>query len=87
MLVDGDMIVTPEQYARFFDEEGNGKDTAFAGAGLKDESQLLLLLLLLWGGGRGILGPYFLFLLKLRHFQMRCSITCHLLCALCDAVS
>ena len=38
ILVDMDMVVTPEQYGRFFDDDGNGKHTAFAGAGLRDES-------------------------------------------------
>jgi len=37
VLVDGDMIVTPEQYSRFFDVKGDAKQTAFAGAGLIDE--------------------------------------------------
>jgi len=37
ILVDMDMVVTPEQYGRFFDDDGNGKHTAFAGAGLRDE--------------------------------------------------
>ena len=38
VLLDMDMIVTPEQYARFFDGYGKGKHSAFAGAGLIDES-------------------------------------------------
>ena len=41
VLVDGDMIVTPEQYSRFFDVKGDTKQTAFAGAGLIDESRVL----------------------------------------------
>ena len=40
ILVDGDMIVTPEQYGRFFDDN-DGKTSGFAGSGLKDESQFL----------------------------------------------
>jgi len=37
VLVDMDMIVRPEQKARFFNVKGQGNEAAFAGSGLKDE--------------------------------------------------